>query len=39
MIEQIKEGLSGNIHIKLYRKKVLILEDTGLHAGIEIMKR
>ena len=39
MIEQIKEGLSGTIHIKLYRKKVLILEDTGLHAGIEIMKR
>ena len=39
MIEQIKEGLSGTIHIKFYRKKVLILEDTGLHAGIEIMKR
>jgi tocopherol cyclase len=39
MIEQIKEGLSGIIHIKLFKRKKLILEDTGLHAGIEIMKR
>jgi tocopherol cyclase len=39
MVEQIKEGLSGSIHMKLYKKEVLILEDTGLHAGIEIMKQ
>ncbi len=38
MVEQIKEGLSGWIHLKLYRKKTLIFEDTGYHAGIEIMK-
>ncbi len=39
MIEQIKEGLSGFIDIKLYRKGQLIYEDHGSHAGIEIMKR
>lgn len=39
MINQIKEGLSGNIHIKLYDKKTLVYEDTGYHAGIEIMKK
>lgn len=38
MIEQIKEGLSGKISIKLYNKDQLVYEDTGLHAGIEIMK-
>ena len=38
MIEQIKEGLSGNIHLKLYDKNNLIYEDIGEHAGIEIMK-
>ena len=38
MIEQIKEGLSGNIHLKLYNRSKLIYEDTGYHAGIEIMK-
>lgn len=38
MIEQIKEGLSGTITLKLYKKNQLIYEDTGLHAGIEIMK-
>lgn len=38
MIEQIKEGLSGTIHIKLFDRKVLLYEDVGMHAGIEIMK-
>jgi hypothetical protein len=38
MIEQIKEGLSGVVHIKLFDRKTLIYEDTGKHAGIEIMK-
>lgn len=38
MIDQIKEGLSGEISIKLYQKNELIYEDTGKHAGIEIMK-
>ena len=38
MIEQIKEGLSGDIRISLYRRGILIYEDKGIHAGIEIMK-
>ena len=38
MIEQIKEGLSGYIHLKLYLNNSLIYEDSGRHAGIEIMK-
>jgi hypothetical protein len=38
MIEQIKEGLSGNIKIRLLTKSSIIYEDTGYHAGIEIMK-
>lgn len=38
MINQIKEGLSGWIHMKLFYKDQLIYEDTGYHAGIEIMK-
>jgi tocopherol cyclase len=38
MIEQIKEGLSGKIKIQLFKKGSLIYEDTGYHAGIEIMK-
>lgn len=37
MIDQIKEGLSGNIRIRLYKRNQLIYEDEGLHAGIEIM--
>ncbi|MBU0996953.1 MAG: tocopherol cyclase family protein [Firmicutes bacterium] len=37
MINQIKEGLSGWIHIKLYESQKLIYEDTGCHSGIEIM--
>ncbi|MBU1094722.1 MAG: tocopherol cyclase family protein [Firmicutes bacterium] len=39
MIEQIKEGLSGYIKLKLYVKDQLIYEDTGYHAGIEVMKK
>lgn len=39
MVEQIKEGLSGIIRIRLFDKKRLIVEDVGRHAGIEIMKR
>ncbi len=37
MNQLIKEGLSGEVHLKLYRKKTLIYEDKGKHAGIEIM--
>jgi len=39
MIDTIKEGLSGQIKIKLYKQKNLIYEDIGNHAGIEIMKK
>jgi hypothetical protein len=39
MDHTIKEGLSGQVEIKLYRKNVLIYEDTGKEAGIEIMKK
>lgn len=39
MIEQIKEGLSGVVSIRLYEKDQLIYEDDGYHAGIEIMKK
>lgn len=39
MINQIKEGLSGKIEIKLFKKNTLIYQDTGYHAGIEIMKK
>jgi tocopherol cyclase len=38
MINQIKEGLSGYIDLKLFKGKKLLFEDRGLHAGIEIMK-
>jgi len=38
MVEQIKEGLSGIIHIRLLRGKKLITKDIGRYAGIEIMK-
>lgn len=38
MIDQIKEGVSGFIEIKLYKNKELIYSDEGKHAGIEIMK-
>lgn len=37
MIEQIKEGLSGIVEIKLYHKSKLTYQDKGNHAGIEIM--
>lgn len=37
MIESIKEGLSGEIQIKLYKKKQLIYEDSTSNAGLEIM--
>lgn len=37
MNESIKEGLSGNIELKLYKKKTLIYEDFGSASGIEIM--
>jgi len=39
MIEQIKEGLSGSVNIKLYKKSKLVFEGTGRNAGIEIMKK
>lgn len=38
MINQIKEGLSGQITVTLYRKGQMMYQDTGHHAGIEIMK-
>ena len=37
MNETIKEGLSGNITLKLYKKNTLIYEDEGVASGIEIM--
>jgi len=37
MIEEIKEGLSGTIRIRLARKGTVLFEGTGAHAGIEIM--
>ncbi|PKK97394.1 MAG: hypothetical protein CVV58_01490 [Tenericutes bacterium HGW-Tenericutes-3] len=39
MIEQIKEGLSGQIQLTLKYKNKIIYQDTGYHAGIEIMKK
>ena len=39
MNQTIKEGLSGYIEVKLYEKDVLIYEDTGYNAGIEIMMK
>ena len=38
MINQIKEGLSGEISLILYKGKEKIYQDTGYRAGIEIMK-
>jgi len=37
MIKTIKEGLSGTIKLKLFKKNVLIYEDEGTNAGLEIM--
>ena len=37
MNQTIKEGLSGIIKLKLYDKNILIYEDEGKNAGIEIM--
>lgn len=37
MKETIKEGLSGNISLKLYKKNTLLYEDEGVASGIEIM--
>ncbi len=39
MEHTIKEGLSGEVRIKLYQKNTLIYEDIGYEAGIEIMKK
>lgn len=39
MIDKIKEGLSGYIHLKLFYKNELIYQDTGKHAGIEVMNK
>lgn len=39
MDHTIKEGLSGEVKIQLYEGKKLIYEDTGIEAGIEIMKK
>ena len=37
MNQTIKEGLSGSIHLKLYKNKKLIYQDIGSNAGLEIM--
>ena len=37
MIQSIKEGLSGVIKLQLFDNKNLIYQDTGTHAGLEIM--
>lgn len=37
MLQSIKEGLSGKIHIELIENKTLIYKDTGYYAGLEIM--
>ena len=39
MIQTIKEGLSGIIKLQLFENNQLIYEDTGLHAGLEIMMK
>ncbi|MFU8792600.1 MAG: tocopherol cyclase family protein [Acholeplasmataceae bacterium] len=38
MNQTIKEGLSGEVFVKLWRRKTLIFDDHGTSAGIEIMK-
>jgi hypothetical protein len=37
MNHQIKEGLSGQVHLMLYYKDHLLFDDTGRRAGVEIM--
>ena len=37
MIQSIKEGLSGTITLQLLENDTCIYEDTGTHAGLEIM--
>ncbi len=37
MIQSIKEGLSGIVKLELYKNNNLIYQDTGTHAGLEIM--
>ena len=37
MIQSIKEGLSGTITLQLFENDTCIYEDTGTHAGLEIM--
>ncbi len=37
MVQSIKEGLSGVIKLQLFVNNNLIYEDTGTHAGLEIM--
>lgn len=37
MNQSIKEGLSGKVKLQLYEDNQLIYEDTGTHAGLEIM--
>lgn len=39
MNQTIKEGLSGEVEVKLYKRKMLIYEGKGSSAGIEIMKK
>lgn len=39
MIHSIKEGLSGIIKLHLFENNQLIYEDTGTHAGLEIMMK
>lgn len=37
MNQSIKEGLSGTIKLQLFENNELIYQDTGTHAGLEIM--
>lgn len=39
MVKTIKEGLSGKIKIQLFENDLLIYEDIGTHAGLEIMMK
>jgi hypothetical protein len=36
-LQSIKEGLSGVIKLQLFENNNLLYEDTGTHAGLEIM--
>jgi len=39
MDQMIKEGIMGEVHLKLFYKNKVIFEDLGVNAGVEIMKK